>query len=135
MQLALDITIKLSRLKRLEGFLIQNHKKVHSTTSTTALQWLTNLTYLQKVSFVLYSIAILKPRGLRQSGSSLYLGRGQSRGFELQVIESQLASETMKHGNIDNLQNCASVTNLANFCPSPPAPGPLNAATSSIICE
>ena len=49
-------------------------------------------------------IAILKPQGLRQSGSSLHLGRGQiSKGFELQVIESKLSSETIKHGNIDNL--------------------------------
>ena len=34
-------------------------------------------------------VAILKPQGLRQSGSSLHLERGQiSTGFELQVKES-----------------------------------------------
>ena len=44
-----------------------------------------------------------------------------SKRFELQVIESysQLVSETMQHGNINNSQNCTSVIYFANFCPPP----------------
>ena len=57
---------------------------------------------LVSVTPVCMYVAILKPRGLRQSGSSLHLGGGQSRESELQVIESDLASETMNHRNINN---------------------------------
>ena len=38
-----------------------------------------------KVWLVCKYIAILKPRGLRQSGSSSFLGNGQSRVINLQV--------------------------------------------------
>ena len=38
----------------------------------------------QRISVSTLNIAILKPQGLRQSGSSLHLGNGQSRLINLQ---------------------------------------------------
>ena len=79
---------------------IINYKINHATYTTIASRNL-DVVGIMKI-YVCILIAILKPRGLRQSGSSLHLGGGQSGESELEVIESYLVSETMNHGNIDN---------------------------------